>query len=372
MSYVFFHWGITPWAIYAIASLAMAYHFYVNKSKGLNLSSLISSITGISNTGVLGRVIDLIFLFSTFGGLILTTTITVGTVSSGLSSIFGFDNSFTLKLILLAIITLTFSLSSYIGIDGGMQKLAKAACGMTLLFGVVVLVLGKTTFIIDFFVNSLGLVLTNFVHMSLFTDAVDHGTFNKDWTVFYWLYWITYTPGVAIFITRVSRGRTIRELILGLVLGGCAGCWFFFGSLSGYAIDLFNTMVVNAPDLLKNDQGDMAVSRLLSQLPFGTFFSLFYFLLMVVFLASHLDATAYTVAAVSSKGLQQGQDPKKGLRVFWCIMLGLIPLAMLYINASLSTLKTAVTLTALPFIAILIICGYGLIKWLRNHFVKQD
>ncbi len=148
--------------------------------------------------------------------------------------------------------------------------------------------------------------------------------------------------------------------------------WFFFGSLSGFAIDLFNTSVVNAPELLKSASGQIAVSELLSKLPLGTIFSLFYFLLMLVFLASHLDATAYTVAAVSTKGLQQGQDPKRELRVFWCIMLGLIPLAMLYINASLSTLKTAVTLTAAPFIVILTICAYGLIKWFKNHFTEQD
>ncbi|EGM1627618.1 BCCT family transporter [Salmonella enterica] len=372
LSYVFFHWGLTPWAIYSIASLAMAYHFYINKSKGLNLSSLIASITGLSNKGMLGKVIDLIFLFSTFGGLVLTTTITVGTVSAGLSSIFNVENSFILKVILLAVITLTFSLSSYIGIDGGMQKLAKAACGMTLLFGVIVLLLGKSTFILDNFVNTLGLTFSNFVRMSLFTDPIDQGSFNKDWTVFYWLYWITYTPGVSIFITRVSRGRTIRELILGLILGGCAGCWFFFGSLSGFAIDLFNSSIINAPALLKSGEGEFAVSQILSQLPFGIIFSLFYFLLMLVFLASHLDATAYTVAAVSSKGLQQGQDPKRELRVFWCIMLGLIPLAMMYINASLSTLKTAVTLTAAPFIIILIICVYGLIKWLKNYNYAQE
>ncbi|OAT49136.1 BCCT family transporter [Providencia heimbachae] len=370
LSYVFFHWGLTPWSIYGIASLAMAYHFYINKAKGLNLSSLIASITGISEKGPLGKIIDLIFLFSTFGGLVLTTTITVGTVSAGLSSIFGFENNFMLKIILLAIITLTFSLSSYIGIDGGMQKLAKAACGMTLAFGLVVMLLGNTSFIVDNFINNLGLTLTNFVHMSLFTDPIGQGSFNKDWTVFYWLYWITYTPGVSIFITRVSKGRTIRELILGLILGGCAGCWFFFGSLSGFAIDLFNTGVVNAPALLQANEGELAVGQILSQLPLGTFFSLFYFLLMIVFLASHLDATAYTVAAVSSKGLRQGQDPAKGLRIFWCIMLGLIPLAMLYINASLSTLKTAVTLTAAPFIIILIICAIGLMKWLKNHEFK--
>jgi len=206
--------------------------------------------------------------------------------------------------------------------------------------------------------------------MSFFTNPIDNGSFNKDWTVFYWLYWITYTPGVSIFITRVSKGRTIREMILGLILGGCAGCWFFFGSLSGYAIELFTTATVNAPALLNTVGGESAVGQILETLPFGTFFSLFYFLLMVVFLASHLDATAYTVAAVTTKGLRQGTDPAKTLRVFWCVMLGLIPLAMLYINASLSTLKTAVTLTAAPFIVILIICLFGIVKWLKNHKVE--
>lgn len=370
LSYVFFHWGLTPWAIYGLASLAMAYHFYINRSKGLNLSSLISSITGVSNKGALSKIIDLIFLFSTFGGLVLTTTITVGTVSTGLAAIFHIENSFLLKLILLAVITFTFSLSSYIGIDGGMQKLAKMACGMTLLFAIIVLVLGDTLFIVDNFVNSVGLMLSNFVHMSLFADPIDGASFNKDWTVFYWLYWITYTPGVSIFITRVSKGRTIRQVILGLMLGGCAGCWFFFGCLSGYAIEMFNSSIVNAPLLLTTVGGDEAVSQILFTLPMGTLFSIFYFLLMVVFLASHLDATAYTVAAVSSKGLQQGQDPARKLRIFWCVMLGLIPLAMLYINASLETLKTAVTLTAAPFIIILIICAYGVIRWLKNYQFK--
>lgn len=346
LSYVFFHWGMTPWAIYGVASLAMAYNYYINKSSGLNLSSLISSITKINNNGPLGKIIDLIFLFSTFGGLVLTTTLTIGTVSAGLSTILGVENSFILKLILLAIITLAFSLSSYIGIDGGMQKLAKAACGMTLSFGIVVLLLGNTTFIFDNLVNSIGLTLSNFVQMSLFTDPTNGGSFNKDWTVFYWLYWITYTPGVSIFVTRVSKGRTIREVLLGLMLGGCAGCWFFFGCLSGYAIELFNSSTVNVPHLLTTVGGESAVGQILATLPAGSFLALFYFALMAVFLASHLDATAFTVAAVTTKGIRQGSDPSRSLRVFWCIMLGLIPLAMLYIDASLSTLKTAVILTA--------------------------
>lgn len=371
LSYVFFHWGITPWAIYALASITMAYHFHVNKAKGLNLSSLVSSILNLDENSnvsrILGRTLDLTFLFATFGGLILTTTITIGTVSTGFASLLGIENTFLLKAVLLAFVTLTFTLSSYIGISKGLQKIAHMACGMTFVFGLVVLFLGDTTFIIDFFVNSLGLSLSNFVEMSLFTDVTNNGTFNKDWTVFYWLYWITYTPGVSIFVTRISKGRTIRQVVFGLIAGGCVGCWFFFGSLSGYAVDMFNSGAINVPEILTSTSGDLAIAQLISNLPMGTFLSIFYFLLMMVFLASHLDATAYTVAAVSTKDLQQGQDPERSLRLFWCIMLSLLPLAMLYINASLSTLKTAVTLTAAPFIVVLILCIFGLKKFLSNH-----
>ncbi|ELR64875.1 Choline-glycine betaine transporter [Photobacterium marinum] len=371
LSYVFFHWGITPWAIYALASIAMAYHFHVNKSKGLNLSSLVASILGLDENSnisrLIGRALDLTFLFATFGGLILTTTVTIGTVSTGFASLFNIENTFLLKAVLLAFVTLTFTLSSYIGISEGLQKIAHMACGMTFVFGLIVLCLGDTSFIVDFFVNSLGLSLSNFVEMSLFTDVTNNGTFNKDWTVFYWLYWITYTPGVSIFVTRISKGRTIRQVIFGLIAGGCAGCWFFFGSLSGYAVDMFNSGVINSPEILTSVSGDLAIAQLIANLPMGTVLSVFYFLLMMVFLASHLDATAYTVAAVSTQGLKQGQDPTRALRLFWCIMLSLLPLAMLYINASLSTLKTAVTLTAAPFIVVLILCILGLKKFLSGH-----
>ena len=371
LSYVMFHWGITPWAIYGLASIAMAYHFHVNRAKGLNLSSLMVSILGMKEDStasrVLGRTLDLIFLFATFGGLILTTTVTVNTVSTGFAELFGMENTFMMKTILLALITLTFTLSSYIGIAEGLQKIAHAACGMCFVFALIVLVLGDTGFIVDFFVNSLGLTLSNFVEMSLFTDATNGGTFNKDWTVFYWLYWFTYTPAVAIFVTRISKGRSIRQVVLGLIAGGCAGCWFFFGALTGYSVDAMVDGVVNAPALLNTASGDIAVAQLIANLPFGTILSVFYFVLMMLFLASHLDATAFTVAAVSTKNLKQGQDPSRELRVFWCVMLSLLPLAMLYINASLDTLKTAVTLTAAPFVIVLMLCMFGLKKFLSNH-----
>ncbi|MFP3569994.1 BCCT family transporter [Paraburkholderia sp. SIMBA_030] len=367
-AYTFFHWGITPWAIYGIASLAMAYHFHVKKNKGLSLAGIIEAITGLKAHGPVGRVIDLIFLFATFGGLVLTTTLTTTTVAKGLAELLGISDGFGLKAGLVILVTIVFSASSYIGVSSGMQRLAKLACGMTLLFALVVLLVGPTLFSLNNIANGVGLGLQNFVHLSLFTDPDGSGQFTRDWTVFYWLYWITYTPGVAIFVTRVSKGRKIKEVVAAMLLGGCAGCWFFFGSLGSYAIHQFVTGAVNAPAMLNGAGGEAAVSMLLNTLSLGKLMSVLYFTLMLIFLASHLDAVAYTVAATSTRNLQEGQDPSPNLRLFWCVMLAALPMTMLYINAPLDTLKTAVILTALPFIAILGVKIWGLLRWLSQDY----
>jgi BCCT family betaine/carnitine transporter len=208
--------------------------------------------------------------------------------------------------------------------------------------------------------------------MAMFTDPNGGGSFSSDWTVFYWLYWLSYLPGVSVFIARVSEGRTIRETILGLVLGGCVGIFFFFGCLSGYAIFQTTHGVVNATALLTDKGGDYAVAQLLQALPAGSIFSVVYFLIMLLVLASHLDATGFTIAAVSTKNLPAGNDPARGLRLFWVVMLTAIPMAMLAINANLNTLKTGLVLTAIPFTVLLLLQVYGLLKWLAEDHAKQE
>ncbi|MBA6139800.1 MULTISPECIES: BCCT family transporter [Pseudomonas] len=368
IAYSFFHWGITPWAIYGIASLAMAYHFHVRKNAGLSLSAAVEAITGLRATSVLGRSMDIIFLLATFGGLVLTITLSSSTVAKGLSMLFGFTDGYALKASLVIMVTLVFSMSSWVGIGGGMQRLAHAACGLTMAFAVVVLVLGPTGFTLNNIANGAGLMLQNFIHMSLATDPAGTGDFARGWTVFYWLYWITYTPGVALFVTRVSQGRKIKEVVFAMVLGGCGGCWLFFGSLQSFAIHQFMTGLIDSPDLLDSVGGEAVVSMLLASLPLGKVLAAIYFFLMMVFLASHLDAVAFSVAATSTRNLHEGDDPSPGLRLFWCLMLAAIPLAMLYIDAPLHALKTVVTLAAIPFVMILIIKVYGLLKWMREDY----
>lgn len=368
ISYSFFHWGISAWSVYALASLAMAYHFHVRKKSGLNLASIVEAVTGFKATGPVGRIVDLIFLLTMMGALTVSLSLTASTLTRGLSGLVGTPDTFTVQVMVIGVIAVLFSLSSYIGIDGGLQKLSKIVCYGALAFAAVVLLVGPTEFTINNTANGIGLMIQNYVHMSLFTDPAGDGAFPRNWTVFYWLWWVSYAPGVAMFVTRVSRGRQIKEVVFALLLGGSFGCWFFFGALESYSMHQFITGAVDVPKILSELGGESAVEQLLVALPMGKVFLAVYLFIMAVFCASHMDAAAYAVAATSTRNLQEGDDPTPTHRLFWAITLTLVPLAMLFAKASLSTMKTAVVLTAIPFMLILMVKVYGLFKWLLEDY----
>ncbi|EBP9336589.1 hypothetical protein ATP20_26625, partial [Salmonella enterica] len=190
----------------------------------------------------------------------------------------------------------------------------------------------------------------------------------RNWTVFYWLWWISYTPGVAMFVTRVSRGRKIKEVIWALLLGSTIGCWFFFGVMESYAMHQFVHGVINVPHIMQTSGGETVISQVLMSLPAGRLFLAAYLLVMIIFLASHMDAVAYTMAATSTRNLREGEEPERGLRLFWCVVITLIPLSILFTGASLETMKTTVVLTALPFLAILLVKTAGFLRWLKQDY----
>ena len=206
--------------------------------------------------------------------------------------------------------------------------------------------------------------------MSLFTDPMGDGKFTREWTVFYWLWWISYAPGVALFVTRVSKGRTIKEVILAMVIGGSVGIWFIFGVFESFSVYSFIHGVVNVPQVLSQQGGEIAIGQLLGLLPAGQVMMWIFLGIMVIFLAAHMDAVGYAVTATCTRGLQEGQDPSPKARLFWCVMLTLVPIAMIFSKAPLDTMKTATIVTALPFIVIILIQTYGLIKWLIEDYSK--
>ncbi|MDR0207579.1 MAG: BCCT family transporter [Pseudomonas putida] len=368
IAYAFFHWGFGTWACYAVGGMAMAYYYHVRKHDKLSLAGIIEAVTGFKASGPVGRLIDIIFLIGTFGGLTVTMVVTTQTFSNSLSNLTGLPNTFAMQAGIVLVITSIFSLSSYIGLEGGMQRLASMVCWGALFCALAVLVVGPTGFIVKNTVNGVGLMFANFLHMSLFTDPAGDGEFTRNWTVFYWFWAISYTPAVSIFVARVSRGRTLKEVAAALLLGGSVSCWAIFGSLSGYGIDQLLKGVLDVPAVVANQGGEVAITQLLNGFPMSGLATAFYLFVMVIFLASHIDASAYTVAAATTRNLPEGRDPSPFLRLFWCVMLALVPLTMIANHLSLKTVKTSVILTSIPFFFLLLVMAYGFVRWLYRDY----
>lgn len=368
LAYNFFHWGISAWSLYCMAVLPIAYHVYVRKNEGMSLSSLVARILGIRSTGLVGKLIDIIFIFTCIGGLSITLGLSVPLLSQGIARVLGIESSFTLNLILVALISVAFTLSAYLGIEKGVRRVTNFNTILAIIFVALILAIGPTLFIIDSSVNALGLMFNNFIHMSLWTSPVAGDSFPKSWTMFYWLYWITYTPFMGIFVARISKGRRIKEVIMNMLITGSVGCWVFFGILENFSMDANIKQLVDVAGNLSVDGGNAAILDVMSVLPAPSLFILFFVVVSMLFLVSTLDSASYTLAATATRHLSNHQDPGPGHRVFWCVMVTVMPLMMIFIDAPLDTIKTAAIVTAIPLLVVLVIMNYGMIRWMREDY----
>lgn len=370
LAYQQFHWGPAAWALYCVFALCVSYHFLVRKKEGLSVSAVVGQVIGEKwAKGLPGKIMDFIYIFSSIGAIGLALGLSMNMIAEGISAVTGLQNTFMLKVILILICTAIYSFSSVIGIEKGLSKLADRNTIAFLGFAVFILLVGPTIYTIDNFVNSLGITIQNYFRMSLWSDPynVSQG-FNKDWTVFFFLYWLTFAPFLGLFTTSVSKGRKIKEVIANMLISGCLGILFFNGILGSYAMHLNLTGEVNVVDLLTKVSGDKAIIEILNTLPLAAIAIAVFVIVAILFLATTLDSTASTLASVSIKGLKEGEQFSPMLRFFWCIMLSLVPLTMIFIDASLDTFKTLSIVTAVPMLILLIIMIYGFIKHMRQDF----
>lgn len=366
LPYNMFHWGFSAWTLYALVGLPMCYHFYIRKNKGLSLSSIISEITGIKQTGIIGRIIDVMFIFICFGGLSITLGVSVPLVSQVLSAVVGIQPSFMMNVVLILIISVVYSLSSYIGLQKGMAMISNMNTKLAILFCIGIMVVGPGLFIMANTTNAIGLMLQNFVSMSTYTDPIGQSGFPQSWTIFYWLYWITYAPFTGIFIAKVSRGRTLRSVVINTIVSGSLGCFMFFGVISSLSMDRQIKGMVDMVGMLANGQDTVAIIEVLRTLPLSGIFMIVFSIVSILFLATTLDGAAFTMAATATPGLKEDEEPHPMHRLFWCVLLALVPLTMIFIGANLNTIKTAAIITGVPIIFIMIIMVYGWMKWMAD------
>ena len=250
--------------------------------------------------------------------------------------------------------------------DQGIKRLSYFGSILTLAIIAYVFVAGPTGFIFGLGLDSIGYTLQNYITMSLWTDSVEKSGFPQAWTVFYWAWWVAYAPFMGLFVTRISMGRKVRELIIGMLVFGTAGCTLFYVVLGGYAIDQEINGVLPMVDLVNNDGVAPAIVEMFKTLPMSGLVLVMVAVSGIVMLATTFDSAAYVMACASTKELDEGQEPARSNRLFWCGAIAVLPITLLFLGG-LKTMQTAVVLVGLPLMVILVFMMITTVK-----FLKQD
>ena len=364
--YGLFHWGPLAWALYCIPALPIAYAFHNRKIPFLRISQACRGVIGDRADGPLGKLIDVLFIFGLVGGT--GTSLGLGTpiLSESISSLLGIERTFALDAFVIVIWTAIFGTTVYLGMERGIKRLADANVYLGFFLCAFVLVAGPTVFILDTFTNSLGLLATNFLRMSLYTDPVGQSGFPQTWTVFYWAWWIAYAPFMGLFIARISRGRTIREVVAANLVWGSFGCWLFFAMFGNTALDAQLTGKVPVIEIMNEVSPQAAIVAVVESLPAGTFVLVLFVAMCFIYSATTLQASAYTIAAVASKDLVAGEsEPVRWNRLFWALALGAMAVALMYLGG-LRPLQTASLIVAVPLIFVITLSVWSFLRWLKE------
>ncbi|MDW7730091.1 MAG: BCCT family transporter [Bacillota bacterium] len=363
-----FHWGFSAWAIYCIFAIPIAYSVYVRKDPHLRISSTCAGVLGRKLTeGPLGVIIEIFVMFGIIGGVGTSLGLAVPLVSALASNMFGIANTFGLNIIILIIWTAIFSISVYRGLAKGIKVLSDINMYLALGLIAFVLIAGPTVFILSSWTNSIGLLFNEFFRMSFWTDPVAKGGFPEGWTIFYWAWWFAYGPMFGLFVARISKGRTIREVVMACIVWGTLGCWIYFAIFGGYSIYLDVNGIAPVSQVLAESGGPAAVIAVLNELPLSGLVTVIYTILCFVFLSTTLDSSAYVLASVCSKDLRGDEQPARWNRLLWALVLAVLAVGLLTIGG-LQTVQTSTIVVALPLVAIVLIMTLSLVKWLNEDF----
>ncbi|WP_409969960.1 BCCT family transporter [Bengtsoniella intestinalis] len=372
LSYAFFHWGIGMQSLYVPISIAIAYAVYIKKVKFFQISAIFNEMLGDkvsdSKKVIIAKVIEFIVILGIVGGLGSTLGLAVPLAGAGLTQAFGLELTFGVKVGILLAMAVVFTITSFLGTKKGMARISNMSTIICLILLAYLFIMGPSVFIMDNIVSSLGHMTDNFVRMSLFTDPIGGGMFPDWWTIYFIAFYLNYTAFMGIFIAKVSKGRTIKELTLATLLGISAGVWVLFGVNGSFAIDAYMNGTVDVVGLVNEGLGQDAIFQVYALLPGGSVIIPLVVLVMIVgFVASSLDTASLSLAQTTTLQLDENGDPSKFLRIFWCFVLTLLPLAIMFVEADFNIIKMISILTAIPFLFILAFIYVGLFKWLKNH-----
>jgi len=344
----YYHWGLHPWGIYALVSLALAF-FAFNRGLPLTFRSVFYPLLGEKIYGTWGNVIDVLTVLATLFGLASSLGFGVGQAAAGLNFLFGWPQDTWFQVVLIAVITGMATMSVVAGLDGGVKRLSQLNIYLAAAFLLFIVIVGPTLFLLSVFIQSIGFYAQVLPELSFWNEAFTQSGWQGSWTVFYWGWWISWSPFVGMFIARISKGRTIRELVLGVVLVPSLLSFLWLAVFGGAAVNLQLNGVVDLATAV-NENVPTALFVMLEAFPLTQVTSIIGVLLVVSFFVTSSDSGSLVVDHLTSGGKLDSPKPQ---RVFWAVMEGAIA-AVLLLGGGLSALQTMAVTSGLPFAVILL------------------
>ncbi|QXE01538.1 BCCT family transporter [Terribacillus sp. DMT04] len=356
MRFTFFHWGIHAWAIYGTVALVLGY-FTFRKGERALISKTLRPLLGKHVDGPLGKVIDTIAVISTVIGVATTLGFGAAQINGGLSYLFDVPSNMTTQTIIVVIVTILFMISALTGLSKGIKILSNLNMGLTALLFIMVFFFGSTIFTLNLFIDTLGGYIQQFVNMSLRIAPLseESRSWINGWTIFYWSWWIAWSPFVGIFIARVSKGRTIREFVTYVLIVPSLISFLWFTTMGGAAIKAELAGMVSISSL-SNEQSLFGV---LEGFPLSMALSILAILIIVTFFVTSADSGTFVLGMMTTNG---SQNPSTQIKVIWGVFLAITALALLY-SGGLQALQNTMIIVALPFSVIM---GFMVISLLKS------
>lgn len=356
----FFHWGLHPWAIYIVFGLSIAY-FHFRHELPLAPRSLLYPLIGARIHGPIGHAVDIVATVGTLFGVATSLGLGAIQINSGLTRLSGLPQSGAVQVGIIAVITVIATISVVSGVRHGIRLLSRLNIALAALLLIFVLVTGPTVYLLEVFVSSSGAYLQQLIGQSLWLDLRPDSRWQSDWTLFYWSWWISWSPFVGIFVARISRGRTIGEFILAVLFAPVLLTFLWFAVFGGTALHgaVFGDSAILAT---VEDNPSAGLYAMLGQLPLQFISAVLATLMVVVFFVTSSDSGSLVDDMVTSGG---HPNPPAAQRVFWAVAEGTVA-ATLLLAGGLQALRTASLTSGLPMTLLLLLTCWGLLRALRT------
>lgn len=372
--YPIFHWSLIPWGFYLVLAVAFGFMLHVRHRERQKYSEACRPILGKHTDGFIGRMIDLLAVFALLAGTATTFSLATPLMANIINVLFNVELNREITTIIILLVTcIIYTYSLLHGIKG-INLLAKSC--VYLFFGLLAYVLffgGEARYIIETGLSAIGRMLQNFFELATFTDPQRTTSFPQNWTIFYWAYWMVWCVAAPFFIGSISKGRTIRQTILGGYVFGVGSTIISFIILGNYSLGLQVNQIADFIAIYQQT-GDLyaVIIAIINTLPLAPLVLIILLLTMIAFYATSFDSIAYIASCYSYHRLKENDTPHKSIQLLWCILLILLPIALIFSDSSMSNLQSVSIIAAFPIGLVIVLISLSFIKDVKAYINQEN